>query len=252
MITIITWSPKTENLSDKIRKVLYKNHFLIIKNFGTDVEQFKFLNNSISEEIYSSKRMGCSLHSFRTKLYSDNLSEYATSGGFHTDFAFQENPPKYISLQCIAPDPKHPFLGRNYIVSVRSIIDSLVQQFYQTEKNLLKISLPYSFGKQVIWVNPFYRDKNGIMAMKIHLSLVDESLLQSEHHYINNIPITTVLSQIALNYSYDFALDKGDVLIMSNRYILHKRGECSIEIKSSINDGGSFYSSREMNSMRFN
>lgn len=251
MITVITWSPSIENLSDKIEKALYEYNFVIIKNFGTDIDEFRQFNNSISKEIYLSNRMGCSLHSFRTKIYSENLSECAKSGGFHTDFAFQEEAPKYISLQCITPDPKYPFLGRNYVVNVRSIIDSLVQQFHQEEQNLLKISLPYSFGDKVIWVNPFYKDKNGIIAMKIHLSLVDESLLQPEH-YINNIPITTILSQIALNYSHDFVLDKGDVLIMSNKYVLHKRGECSIKIKSSLNDKNGFYSSRKMNSMRFN
>jgi hypothetical protein len=251
LITVITWSPSIENLSDKIRKVLYKYNFLIIKNFGTDVEEFKVLNNSISKEIYLSKRMGCSLHSFRTKIYSENLSECAKSGEFHTDFAFQEDTPNYISLQCINPDPKYPLLGRNYIVSVRNVIDCLVQKFHQKEHNLLKISLPYSFDKQVTWINPFYKDKSGTMAMKVHLSLVDESLLQPEH-YINNIPITRILSQIALNYSEDFVLDKGDVLIMSNKYVLHKRGESSIKIKSSLNDKSDFYSSREMNSMRFN
>lgn len=250
MITVITWSPNIESPSDKIKRILRKDNFLIIKKFGTDIEAFRNLNTSISKEIYLSKRMGCSLHSFKTEIYSEDLSECAKSGDFHTDFAFQKDTPKYISLQCVSPDPKYPFLGRNYIVSVKSIVDSLVQQFHQREQDLLKLSLPYSFAEKVIWLKPFYKDKHGAMAMKIHLALVDESLLKAVH-YINNIPITTILRQIALSYSHDFVLDKGDVLIISNKYVLHKRGECSINIKHNLNSKHVFYSGRTMNSMRF-
>lgn len=234
----------------KIKKILKQYNYLLIKNFGTDTEQFKQLNHSISEQLYFSERIGSYLHSFKTELYSENLSECAKSGEFHTDFSFQENCPNYISLQCITPDPKYPFLGRNYVASVNTIVEVLVQQFHQNIETLLNLLLPYSFGDKVIWVNPFYQDNNEKIIMKIHLSLVDVSLLRAEH-YINDIPITLIIAHIALDCSDDFVLNQGDVLILSNKYLLHKRGECSIGLQSSANEENQLYKSRQMNSMRF-
>lgn len=234
----------------KIKKTLKRYNYLLIRNFGTDVEQFKKLNHLISEQLYFSGRIGSYLHSFKTELYSENLSECAKSGEFHTDFSFQKNSPHYISLQCITPDPKHPFLGRNYVASVNTIVEVLVKQFHQNIKTLLNLLLPYSFGDKVIWVKPFHQDSNGKITMKIHLSLVDVSLLRSEH-YINDIPITLIIAHIALDCSDDFVLNQGDVLILSNQYLLHKRGECSIGFQSSANKENQIYKSRQMNSMRF-
>lgn len=234
----------------KIKKTLKQYNYFIIKNFGTDVEQFKQLNRSISKQLYFSERMGSYVHSYKTELYSENLSESAKPGEFHTDFSFQENPPHYISLQCVMPDPKHPFLGRNYVVCVNTIVEVLVQRFHQSIKALLNLSLPYSFGDKIIWINPFYQDSNGKITMKIHLSLVDVSLLRAEH-YINDIPITLIIAHIALERSNDFVLNQGDVLILSNKYLLHKRGECSISFKSSAIEKNQLYKSRQINSMRF-
>lgn len=86
--------------------------------------------------------------------------------------------------------------------------------------------------------------------MKIHLSLVDVSLLRAEH-YINDIPITLLISHIALDCSDSFVLNQGDVLILSNKYLLHKRGECSISFQPSMDKKNLFYKRRQMNSMRF-
>jgi hypothetical protein len=235
--------------SIQIKKILYESNFLVIKNFGINTDQFIRLNLLISKNLYFSQRMGSYLHSFKIEFYSKNLSECANSGQFHTDFSFQKDRPNYIALQCIDTDPKYPFLGRNYIVNTKDIFYALLNQFHQSEQALFNLSLPYSFGDKVIWINPFYRDKKGEIAMRIHLSLVDASLLKVEH-YINGIPITVIIENIALNKSTDFVLDQGDVLILSNKYLLHKRGECSINIQSSINNNN-FCMSRKMNSIRF-
>mgnify|MGYP000456260636 CR=1 FL=1 len=240
---------KIENtFSIKIKKILHESNCLVIKNFGINTDQFIRLNLLISKKLYFSQRMGSYLHSFKTEVYSDNLSECANSGQFHTDFSFQKFAPNYIALQCINTDPKYPFLGRNYVVSIKDIFDALLILFYKSEEEIFNLSLPYSFGDKVIWINPFYQDKKGGVAMRIHLSLVDSSLLKSEH-YIDGISIVVIIGHIALNKSTDFVLDQGDVLIISNKYLLHKRGECSVNIQSGINNNN--FMSREMNSMRF-
>ncbi|SKB31042.1 hypothetical protein [Malaciobacter marinus] len=228
-------------LKNKIKEKLLINNFIIIRNLGTDLDLFILINILISDKLYFSERMNLYIHSFRNKVLADELSEDLSSGGFHTDFSFQDKIPDFISLQCKEPDPKYPYLGRNYFSYVDNIFNILVKNFDISEKYLLNIKLPYTLKNETIWNNPFVKENNKI-EMKLHLKLVDSQKLGAEH-YIDGIPISELINQIALSISKDFVLNKGDIAIFSNRYLLHKRGECSIDL---INR-----KSRELNSMRF-
>lgn len=224
-----------------LKNKLQSDNFFIIKNFGTSTNDFILLNFILSKKLYFSKRMNIYLHNFKTKIKTLELSEELESGGFHTDFSFQDIVPDFISLQCLETDPKYPYLGRNYIVNAIDIFNVLLKKFNLTKKYLLEISLPYTFSNKTIWLKPFYMINNKI-EMKIHIKYIDTSKLKKEH-YIDNISLVELINQISLNLAIDIVLDKGDILILSNRFILHKRGECSIDI---INN-----KSRELNSMRF-
>lgn len=224
-----------------LKNKLQSDNFFIIKKFGTNTKDFILLNFLLSEKLYFSKRMNIYLHNFKTKIKTLELSEELASGGFHTDFSFQDIVPDFISLQCLEADPKYPYLGRNYIVNAIDIFNMLLNKFNLTEKYLLEISLPYTFSKKTIWLKPFYIINNRI-EMKIHIKYVDTSQLKKEH-YIGNVSLVELINQISLSLSVDIVLNKGDILILSNRFLLHKRGECSIDL---INN-----KSRELNSMRF-
>lgn len=230
-----------ENYICNLKNKLQLDNFFILKKFGTNTKDFILLNFLLSEKLYFSKRMNIYLHNFKTKIKTLELSEELASGGFHTDFSFQDVVPDSISLQCLETDPKYPYLGRNYIVHAIDIFNILLKNFNLTKKYLLQISLPYTFGSKTIWLKPFYMINNKV-EMKIHIKYVDTSKLKKEH-YIDNISLVELINQISLNLATDIVLDKGDVLILSNRFILHKRGECSIDL---INN-----KCREMNSMRF-
>ena len=224
-----------------LKNKLQSDNFFIIKNFGTSTNDFILLNFILSKKLYFSKRMNIYLHNFKTKIKTLELSEELESGGFHTDFSFQDIVPDFISLQCLETDPKYPYLGRNYIVNAIDIFNVLLKKFNLTKKYLLEISLPYTFGNKTIWLKPFYMINNKI-EMKIHIKYVDTSKLKKEH-YIENISLVELINQISLNLATDIVLDKGDILILSNKFLLHKRGECSIDLIDN--------KSRELNSMRF-
>ena len=224
-----------------LKNKLQSDNFFIIKNFGTSTNDFILLNLILSKKLYFSKRMNIYLHNFKTKIKTLELSEELESGGFHTDFSFQDIVPDFISLQCLETDPKYPYLGRNYIVNAIDIFNVLLKKFNLTKKYLLEISLPYTFGNKTIWLKPFYMINNKI-EMKIHIKYVDTSKLKKEH-YIENISLVELINQISLNLATDIVLDKGDILILSNKFLLHKRGECSIDLIDN--------KSRELNSMRF-
>ncbi len=235
-------SKEIERYIRDLKDELQSNNFFIIKNFGTSTNNFVLLNFLLSKKLYFSKRMSIYLHNFKTKINTLELSEELVSGGFHTDFAFQDVVPDFISLQCLETDPKYPYLGRNYIVNATDIFNILLKKFNLTKKYLLQISLPYTFGNKTIWLKPFYIITNNRIEMKIHIKYVDTSKLKKEH-YIENISLVELINQISLNLATDIVLDKGDILIISNKFLLHKRGECSINLIEN--------KSRELNSMRF-
>lgn len=227
-----------------LHQLLNENHFFILRNFGKNLNKIIILNFLLSKKIYFSKRMDTSIHTFHLKLKTNELSESLNTYGFHTDFMFQELIPDCVSLQCLIRDPKYPFLGRNYIVNSRDLFLAMINKFSLTEEYLLNLKLPYTFGENTLWVKVFsqYNDK---IAIKIHFSYIDLAKLTKEH-FIADISIVELLNQVALNLSTDFVLDEGDVVIFSNRYALHKRGECSLNIQSIDN-----YESRKLNSIRF-
>ena len=78
--------------------------------------------------------------------------------------------------------------------------------------------------------------------MTIHLKIIDKLKLTKEH-LINGIFLNDIINHISLSEGENLVLDSGDVIIMSNKFLLHKRGECSIDL---INE-----KSREINSIRF-
>jgi hypothetical protein len=229
---------------ENLQQLLNKNGFVIIRNFGTDLDSFIILNFLLSKEIYFSERMNTSLHTFQIKLKSNALSESLYNHGFHTDFLFQDTIPDCVSLQCLIKDPKYPYLGRNYIVDTKKLFLNMMTKFSLTEEYLLNLKLPYTFGKKIIWVKVFSKEDTRI-SIKIHLSTIDLSKLKKEH-FFENVSIIELLNQLGLNLSIDFVLDQGDIVIFSNKYAMHKRGEASLDIKN-INN----YKSRKMNSIRF-
>ena len=229
---------------ENLQQLLSENGFVIIRKFGTDLDYFIILNFLLSTEIYFSERMNASLHTFQIKLKSNALSESLHNHGFHTDFLFQDTIPDCVSLQCLIKDPKYPYLGRNYIVDTKKLFSNIMTKFSLTEEYLLNLELPYTFGKKTIWIKVFSKDGTRI-SIKIHLSTIDLSKLKKEH-FFEDVSIVELINQLGLNLSIDFVLDQGDIVIFSNKYAMHKRGEASLDIEN-INN----YKSRKMNSIRF-
>ncbi len=239
---------KSERLNEfikQLRNSLKKNNYVIIRNFGIDVEYFIILNFLLSKKIYFSKRLNAAIINIKIKLNSTDLSESLYNNTFHTDFLFQNVTPDFISLQCTKRDPKYPLYGRNYLVDVNELYWELIKKFSLSEEYLLNLRFPYTFGSKTFWIHVFSKKKEKISA-RLHLSIIDLKKLQQDKHYFQKISIVELINQLALNLSKDFVLDEGDVVIFSNRYVLHKRGEVSLDFKSLDH-----YNSREINSMRF-
>ena len=223
--------------------------YQIIRKFGTDLDEFEQVFNHISRsQLYYSERIGDICHQYSVEVSSDNFSQQMRTGGFHTDFMFQDQPPEYIALLCLQTDPKHPIYGRNQIVSMSALLERLNSGFGLSVEELLQRHLPYHFANGQHFSVALLHKANGLLQFKFHQHLVTEGKSES---VIRNKTIDTYLAQLhaaMIDVAEDVCLDAGDLLVLSNHHALHRRSECSV----SFDAENKVWCSRKMASIRFN
>lgn len=223
--------------------------YQIIRNFGTNVDELEQVFDHISRsQLYYSDRIGSICHQYSVELSSGNFSQQMRTGGFHTDFMFQEHPPEYIALLCLETDPKHPIYGRNQIISMSALLDRLNAGFGLSVEELLIRQLPYHFANGQHFSVPLLHKNNGHLQFKFHQYLVTNSMEESA---VRDKEIDTYLAQLhaaMIDVSEDVCLDAGDLLVLSNHHALHRRSECSVSFDSETK----IWRSRKMATIRFN
>lgn len=223
------------------------NGYQIIRNYGTDLVYFEQELDRISRgKLFYSDRIGNICHRYKVLPESKNFSEQVGCGGFHTDFMFQAEPPEYIALLCLRADPRHPYYGRNQIVSKKKFISKVEELVGLTEKDLEQHSLTYNLPRQGIYRYPLLDRLGNNTIFRFHESLVDQQCAQSEILPEKNL--IAFLHSVFMDVCEDVCLNAGDILVISNHQALHRRSECSISYQGS----NANFASREMASIRFN
>lgn len=185
-----------------------------------------FIESLIGKFIYIPKReiIPC-IDEFSVEPFLNvdflTLSECSRVGGFHSDFWSDTNPPKYILLQCIRPDPRHPFFGRNQYIKTSDIFEAIRILF---GNDFLSIFIKHKFR---------YKDKYNkyncaLSFFKDGLTRFHEYLV--EDGFINDkVTFISAIHEIALSRCIDFVLDVGEMAIINNHQGLHRRGEATID-----------------------
>lgn len=239
------------SLKLELMEGIKKNGYFIVNNFGVDKTDLLKLVSLLTNRVYYSKRMGCVIYESAISPFvnSDRITEFSDYGCFHTDFCAQEwaDIPDYVAIQCVEPDPKHPLFGLSSIASINSIFNGIERIHPGFINHCLGLEIPHVFSNGIVKNIKFLDiDTNGNLIIRIHTFYVAEELLKDEH-YINGVPIHKLIQAMASQLADIFSLGAGDILIFCNKKYLHKRGECTVHFRSSIND----YSSRRIRSLRF-
>ena len=193
--------------------------------------------------LFFSTRLGSFLHEFRVLPHSDNLSEQASCGGYHTDFMFQPRPPEFVALLCLRPDPKHPVYGRNQVVHRDAFLKRMGNIYAITEDDLLRQKVDYSFPGRPPISLPILRRLDNRIILSLHTSLMPEGGLPA----FGNLPLKSIIEAVCGEVAQDVVLDQGDLLVVSNYAALHRRSECTLAFNAA--DGS--FTSREMATVRF-
>lgn len=221
-----------------------RDGYQVVRGFGPDAARLETELCRVSGgKLFFSARLGGFLHEFRVLPHSDNLSEQASCGGYHTDFMFQPRPPAFVALLCLQPDPKHPIYGRNQVVHRDAFLERMDSVYGITEADLLKQRVDYSFSGRAPISLPILRRLDDQLILTLHTSLMPGGRLAA----FNNLPLKSVIDAVCGEVAQDVVLDRGDLLIVSNHAALHRRSECTL----AFNTDDRSFASREMATIRF-
>lgn len=221
-----------------------RDGYQVVRRFGADAKRLESELCRVSDgKLFFSARLGSFVHEFRVLPHSENLSEQASCGGYHTDFMFQPCPPAFVALLCLRPDPKHPMYGRNQVVHRDAFLERMESVYGITGADLLKQKVDYPFPGRTPISLPILQRLNGQLILTLHTSLMPCGKLPT----FDNLPLKSVIDAICGEIAEDVVLDQGDLLIVSNHTALHRRSECTL----TFNAADRSFKSREMATVRF-
>lgn len=236
----ITYFPSKPQMQSKIdRKILDKFGFQILRDFGTSSEKLKNFIMGYGYRLFYTESLNGWLHTFETQTVATELSEELEQGGFHTDFMFQKEPPRYIALQCIKPDPKYPLYGRNQIVKIDNLINAITKCGVGKDQ-LRELQIEYVLKGKIYKQNLFDDD---LKSIKYHQKFASNNIVLND-----DLKIVELINNLSLSICEDIVLNSGDLLLIDNHTTLHRRSECSVR----YDFGKRIFEGRKMNSARFN
>lgn len=247
---VVHWPHEKKSWNSDLRLdqcALTEKGFQVVRQYGTDVSRFERDFDRVSNgQLYYSGRIGALCHQYSVLPESVNLSEQLLCGGFHTDFMFQPEPPAYIALLCLQPDPRHPLYGRNQVVHMQPFLERMQEAFGVSAQDLKEHKLVYELAEHGRFELPMLDDFNKKTIFRFHELLLEKG--QSSELSATDISVSAMLHTVMMDVATDICLDHGDMLILSNHHALHRRGECSIALEGATGK----WRTRKMASIRFN
>ena len=221
-----------------------RDGYQLVRGFGVDTAWFETELCRVSGgKLFFSARLGSFVHEFRVLPHSDNLSEQASCGGFHTDFMFQPRPPEFVALLCLRPDPKHPVYGRNQVVHRDAFLERMHSIYGITLEDILTQKIEYAFAGRAPISLPLLRSLEDRLILTFHTSLMPTGKIAA----FGDTPVKNMIEAVCSEVAQDVILDRGDLLIVSNHVALHRRSECTL----AFNAEDRSFISREMATIRF-
>jgi hypothetical protein len=210
----------------EIQNLIDKHDYVIVRKFGISLPSLVSLTYFLSKgKLLRIPSLDNNSFVAIFKMQETNeLSHTLADGFFHTDYSTHINTPDFVSLQVVRRDPKYPFYSRNSIVLLEEIIYFLERNNKDLLHFLSTKELPFDNGKKVVFQKII--DIN-LGVIKFHEKLISDYLLK-ENKY-DDLKKINEFSVLCGFLSKDFVLDNGDLVILSNKSMLHKRGAATLE-----------------------
>jgi len=220
---IINIKPTIFNIIEE--ELSTKKDYLIVRKFGKNLAALVSLVYFLSKgKMFNIPRLNDAFIAIFEMKNSNELSHTLKDGFFHTDYSTHPYTPDYLTLNVVRRDPMYPFYSRNSIVLLDDILNFLRLYNNDLLKYLTSSSVPVKVNEKIIYQKIISLENNII---RFHEKLIKEALVltnrEEEIYYIDEfVTICTHLMK-------DFVLDEGDLAIISNKTVLHKRGPAAVK-----------------------
>jgi hypothetical protein len=223
-------SPEWASFSAKIRQEFAERDHLILKGLPVSADGATLLLAvQTVGSTYRTYRSGQIIKHFKMSPWTTELSHTTREGEFHTDLNTEACPPAITAMQCLDPDPGAPRYGASRVARLADLLAFLVERQDADTFRFLT-------GGTVTMVNDrSHSSWSGCIVEEGTIRYHPETLRAAARRAARPAPgledRMAGVARAALAVSEPFFLDRGDVLLLSNRRTMHYRGECSVVFK---------------------
>jgi hypothetical protein len=147
------------------------------------------------------------------------------AGSFHTDYCTAELPPRFVAIQCIRPDPRHPYFGRNQYAQSAKIVRMLKRISPDLVDDVRRATIQIAIGRRSHQIKLFDVNASQNILRMPHRHLVSGNGSAADGHILDTL-------NLACNAAMtDCVLNEGDILFLDNHQCAHRRGEASLKIE---------------------
>ncbi len=177
---------------------------------------------------------------FKMSPWTAELSHTTRAGEFHTDLNTEPVPPAITAIQCLEPDPGSPKYGVTRVARLAHLLDFVsLENDKRTHRFLLEDAVTILNDRSSSTRTGRIVDAGVI---RYHPETIRAAGRRSAYSLRDLEQGITGIERAAESVSKPFALECGDILLISNHRTLHSRGECSVVFQ----DFPMFFNSRRV------
>ena len=211
----------------EVRQIFKEHDYVAIHGFPSEQDGAALLLAALtigeSLRIY---RDGKVTKHFKMSPWTTELSHTTRAGEFHTDLNTEPNPPAITAIQCLEPDPGSPKYGITRVARLTHLLDFVrldddkSAQRFLLEDAVTILNDRSSSSRTGRIVNA------GVI--RYHPETIRAAGRRSADSLRDLEQGIAGIERAAMSVSRPFALERGDILLISNHRTLHCRGECSV------------------------
>lgn len=223
-------SPEWESFSAKIRQEFAERDYLILKGLPVSPDGATLLLAARTVgSTFRTYRGRQIIKHFKMSPWTTELSHTTREGEFHTDLNTEPCPPAITAMQCLDPDPGAPDYGASRVARLADLL-AFLEERQDTD------TFRFLTRETVTMLNDrSHSSWSGHIVEEGTIRYHPETLRAAVRRAGSQSPgledRMAGVARAALAVSEPFFLDRGDVLLLSNRRTMHYRGECSVVFK---------------------
>ena len=165
---------------------------------------------------------------FRMSPWADGLSHTLKAGDFHTDGNVSRNPPGGTAMQCEVEDPGAPEFAEQRVAYLPEILERLasgspdeVAAFEFLTRSVAAMASETAPG---VWRGRLVQ--NG--KIRYHPQSLRVAAKRLGEQAADVEPVIAAVHRASMDVSQPYHTSPGDIVLVSNTFALHYRGECSV------------------------